>query len=90
MLFGYMSEPESTPRDDVLCRDTPLDCFCFERPLALPTELHVAGAMAFANAHGIRGLSLARWALLQGLHSAVQRLEAESAAPPSTPGRPQS
>lgn len=86
MLFGYMNEPESTPWNDVLCRDTPLDCFSFERPLALPSELHVAGAMAFANAHGIRGLSLARWALLQGLHSVVQRLETDT-APPSSHGR---
>jgi hypothetical protein len=84
MLFGYLNEPEPVSKSDVFCRDTPVECFSFERPLVLATELHVAGAMAFANSHGFGGISLVEWAISQSLHSAAQRLEAEGHAPPSS------
>lgn len=80
MLFGYLNAPKPTTRSDVESRQAPLGCLSFERPLLLASELHVAGAIAFANAHGLHGLSLARWALLQTLESASQRHEVE---PPS-------
>ncbi len=83
MLFGYLTEPK-TFANDVVRRDAPGECFTFERPLVLATELHVAGAMAFANSHGFGGISLVEWAIAQSLHSAATRLQASGQAPPSS------
>jgi hypothetical protein len=84
MLFGYVNDSEATTGDDVLCREAPEDCFSFERPLVLASELHVAGAMAFANSHGVGGISLVEWAITQSLHSAATRLRESGMAPPSS------
>lgn len=84
MLFGYVNDSQATTGDDVLCREAPKDCFMFERPLLLASELHVAGAMAFANSHGFGGISLVEWAITQSLHSAATRLQESGFAPPSS------
>lgn len=86
MLFGKLNPSKPRYRDDVLSLEAPPSCFTFERPLILASELHVAGAMAFATSFGFVGVSLVEWALLQGLDSARQRLTeqaAKDAAPPS-------
>ncbi len=73
MLFGQMNPSKPRFRDDVASTQAPLACFAFERPLILTTELHVAGAMAFATSFGFVGMSLVEWALMQSLDSATQR-----------------
>jgi hypothetical protein len=89
MLFGYMNQRRPEFRDDVVSQKAPIECFSFERPLILASELHVAGAMAFATSFGFVGMSLVEWALNQSLSSAAQRLSnarpaetAPEAAPP--------
>lgn len=92
MLFGYMNPRRSKFRDDVASLEAPLECFAFERPLVLTSELYVAGAMAFANSFGFVGMSLVEWALMQSLDSATHRLatpkgdEAHDESPPSRKG----
>lgn len=87
MLFGYMNVPHTDQEDDVLSTETSLECFAFDRPLLLPSELHVAGAMAFATTFGFAGMSLIEWALLQTLESARTHTDfeevSESFYPPS-------
>lgn len=75
MLFGYLNTPDETYTDDVLSSEATLECFHFDRPLVLASELHVAGAMAFATTFGFGGLSLVEWALMQTLESAQERGE---------------
>lgn len=74
MLFGYMNQRRPEFRDDVVSQKASIECFAFERPLILASELHVAGAMAFATSFGFVGMSLVEWALTQSLNSAAQRL----------------
>ncbi len=73
MLFGQLNPSKPRYFDDVASTEAPLACFAFERPLILTTELHVAGAMAFATSFGFVGLSLVEWALMQSLDSATRR-----------------
>ena len=70
MLFGYLNPPDESFSDDVLSSEASLECFAFDRPLLLASELHVAGAMAFATTFGFGGMSLIEWALIQTLDSA--------------------
>jgi hypothetical protein len=72
MLFGQLNPSKPRYRDDVASTEAPLACFAFERPLILATELHVAGAMAFATSFGFVGISLVEWALMQSLDSATR------------------
>ena len=58
MLFGYLNAPEERWQNDVLRTEACLECFAFDRPLLLVSELHVAGAMAFATTFGFGGMSL--------------------------------
>jgi hypothetical protein len=74
MLFGYIYARDEVYSDDVLSSEASLECFAFDRPLLLDSELHVAGAMAFATTFGFAGMSLIEWALLQTLDSAAYRL----------------
>jgi|GEM_PF-2840988 len=88
MLFGYLNAPDETYKDDVQSSEATLECFVFDRPLALNNELQVAGAMAFATTFGFGGMSLIEWALMQTLESANERgsfdnLPDIEAAPPS-------
>ncbi len=69
MLFGYLNPPDEAFTDDVLSSEASLECFAFDRPLLLSSELHVAGAMAFATTFGFGGMSLIEWALIQTLDS---------------------
>ena len=69
MLFGYLNDPDHRFHDDVQSSEATIECFAFDRPLILKTELHVAGAMAFATTFGFGGLSLIEWALLQTFES---------------------
>ena len=73
MLFGYMQEAEPLYEDDVICHEATLECFSFDRPLLLDSELQVAGALAFASAFGFAGMSLAQWAIQQSAESAEAR-----------------
>jgi hypothetical protein len=72
MLFGYVNAPDDRFHDDVQSSETTLECFAFDRPLILASELHVAGAMAFAATFGFCGLSLVEWALIQTFDSVCQ------------------
>ena len=86
MLFGYLNAPCERWTDDVQSFTPPPECFSFDRPLLLATELHVAGAMAFASTFGFGGMSLVEWALVQTLDSAGARARAEAVddlGPPS-------
>lgn len=87
MLFGYLNAPDERWDDDVLRSEVSLECFAFDRPLLLASELHVAGAMAFATTFGFGGMSLVEWALMQTLDSAGARARTQSVheevAPPS-------
>jgi hypothetical protein len=69
MLFSYGNEYAEPVLGDALVRETPLECIKFDRPLLLPGELHLAGAMAFAATFGLSGMTLLEWALLQTLDS---------------------
>lgn len=69
MLFGYLNAPEHRFHDDVQSSEASRECFAFDRPLILKSEVHVAGAMAFAATFGFGGLSLIEWALLQTFES---------------------
>ncbi len=82
MLFGYIHPPDESYSDDVLC-EASLECFAFDRPLLLASELHVAGAMAFATSFGFGGLSLIEWALMQTLDSVSYHAEICELEPPS-------
>jgi hypothetical protein len=73
MLLGYINQPEASPGDDVLSTEASLECFAFDRPLLLASELHVAGAIAFALTFGFGGVSLIEWALIQTFDSAENR-----------------
>jgi hypothetical protein len=73
MLFGYMRDADVLYEDDVICHEATLECFSFDRPLYLDSELQVAGALAFATAFGFAGMSLAEWAILQSAESAEAR-----------------
>lgn len=75
MLFGYLNAPDERFKDDVLSSEACLECFAFDRPLILASELHVAGAMAFATTFGFGGMSLIEWALLQTFESACCHAE---------------
>ncbi|MCH2108039.1 MAG: hypothetical protein MK135_01830 [Polyangiaceae bacterium] len=72
MLFGYLNPPQADYKDDVQSTEAALECFAFDRPLLLPDELHVAGAMAFATTFGFGGMSLIEWALLQSLENSPE------------------
>ena len=71
MLFGYIHPHKDQHADDVMSSQARLECFAFDRPLLLLSELHVAGAMAFASTFGFGGMSLVEWALIQTLESAA-------------------
>ena len=73
MLFGYLSPPQRQYPDDVQCSEASLECFVFDRPLLLSSELHVAGAMAFATTFGFAGISLIEWAFIQSMESYVSK-----------------
>ena len=97
MLFGYLSSPKETYKDDVQCAEACLECFAFDRPLLLASELHVAGAMAFATTFGFGGMSLIEWAFIQTMDSCAESeraLEEKAAAaedfplPPILPKEP--
>ncbi len=77
MLFGYLDAPDEKYTDDVQSYEACLECFAFDRPLILASELHVAGAMAFATSFGFGGMSLIEWALIQTLESANEREECD-------------
>ncbi len=67
MLFGYLNPPAQSQQTDVLCTEASIELFAFDRPLVLPDELHIAGAMAFATTFGFGGMSLIEWALVQSM-----------------------
>ena len=81
MLFGYLSPPKETHKDDVQRSEACLECFAFDRPLLLASELHVAGAMAFATTFGFGGMSLIEWALIQTMDSSTEGGRAQEEQP---------
>ena len=64
LIFPTPTAPPSGP--DVLADETELECFVFDHPLFLGSELHVAGALAFAAGYGFAGLSLVEWTRTRG------------------------
>jgi len=78
MLFGYLNEHVDTHTDDIMASQTDLAMFAFDCPLTLVTELHVAGAMAFASCFGFNGMSLIQWSLAQVLESQESQEPQES------------
>ena len=69
MLFGYLKKPDTTYKDDVYTDETSIESMAFDRALILPSELYVAGAMAFAVSFGFGGMSLIGWALVKTIES---------------------
>lgn len=59
MLF-CRTFPESRGHD-VLANSPPVECLDFERPPLYLSELHIAGAMAFASSALFDGFTLIEW-----------------------------